>query len=93
MSSEHGFKQRSRYGVAPFSHEKDPLVGKQPKTRQAREAKQSQREEENTWGFNHQPNHQPIASIPTQSILESTNIIGHVVVEQSTEHWIIGISK
>jgi hypothetical protein len=32
--------------VIPFSHEKDPLIREQAKTRQAREAKQRQSEEE-----------------------------------------------
>jgi hypothetical protein len=42
-------ERSDEYGVAPFPHEKDPFISKQPETRQARETKQSQREEENTW--------------------------------------------
>jgi hypothetical protein len=37
------------YEVAPFPHEEDPLICEQAKTRQAREAKQSQSEEESAY--------------------------------------------
>ena len=39
----------------PFSHEENPLIGEQTQTRQAREAKQRQGEEEYTWTRSQNP--------------------------------------
>jgi hypothetical protein len=74
------------YEVAPFPHEEDPLVCEQAKTRQAREAKQSQSEEESAYKnkVSRALTSQELGH--TQSILESANIVGHVMIEQSTKH-------
>ena len=70
------------YRVAPFPHEKNPLIGEQPKTRQTREAKQSQSEEKDACGCNINQRSPPkLRNFRTQSILETTDIIRHIVIE------------